>query len=162
MNGARTIEPQSDPATPDPNILDGLKRFPSQSYHTIQEAESVAGYAIPQPSDEYPLANGATYLKGRPGQHVLMSSSQYTFVPKAPESIGIDVGLASTWGGDATWTKGDKLTINGKSGWIHTKDNGLFFAYKCGFIEGETLWCIIRTGTDIGKQNVIAFVESLR
>lgn len=158
----QTVAPgtQTGSATPNAGILEGLKKFPASTYHSIEEAAAAAGYAIPKPSIEYPLANNNTFLQGFPGAGVPISVSKYK-LPQPSQYVEVDVGPASVWSGDATWTVGDKLTVGGKDGWLHTAAGTLFFAWRCGAARGETLWCIVFGGTEIGKENFLAFVATL-
>ena len=150
----------SGSATPNAEILDGLTKFPASIYHSIEEASAAAGYAIPKPAPEYSLVNNETGLQGVPGTGVLTSVSKYKF-PGAELYFEVDVGPASVWNGDATWTVGDRIAAGPHDGWLHTQGSTLFYAWRCGVAGGEPLWCVVFGGTKIGKKNFLAFVASL-
>jgi hypothetical protein len=112
-------------------------------FSSYADAEAVAGYHIPR-SDLYPHPFTETTVvlrtlpRGEPGWRP-SAESQYTYPPLAPETFVVEVGPSYDWGGDSTWTAGPTASIGDKGGWlIHGK-----FAYKCGEIDGVTLWCSI-------------------
>lgn len=152
---------QSGRASPTPGLISALKKFPVSDFDTVEEAAAVAGYAIPKPSEFYPLANRKTHLQGSPVTSTPLSLSLYRFPPKADESFEVDVGIAAIWSGDGTWTRGTEITVGGKDGWLHTNDGGIYFAYRCGSAQEQTLWCVVLGSESVGRDNFLAFVETL-
>jgi hypothetical protein len=131
-------------------------------YTSVEEASEYAGFHIPKPSDEFPLANGRTYLRQLPGQPDYLSASHYTYVPLAPTSISLEVGLAHHWRGEETWTRGQPTLIGDRSGYRIEEDGAYYFAFRCGDANGGGLWCVVRGSDEVPAEAYERLVRSLR
>ena len=136
--------------------------FGFRSFATFEEAERVAGFHIPRPSSNYPVGYNQTNLRdaNSPNRRPL-STTQYIFVPLAPTSIGIDVAPASDWDVPAI-ESGTPTSIGAKHGWMTRQDNVAFvFAYVCGTVGNEDLWCFVRAPAEVGIDAFNEFVNSI-
>lgn len=115
------------------------------------------------------MSFGLTHLQWFPGDDRPVSRTEYTYLPMAPSSIGISVGPSSLRDqsddtpGDAVLTEGEPRVIGGRSGWVsRIGDQGIVFSYRCGEIQGESLWCLVRAATKFGEQVLHDFVASIQ
>jgi hypothetical protein len=135
---------------------------PIKSYSSFDEAEQVAGYHIPRPSPEYPVAFGLTHLRWFPQFERPLSSTHYTYPPVAPTSIDVIVAPSYFFGGDEErFTGREHTTVGGKSGWLKEGDMSFFFSFVCGEIDGYNVWCAPSAPKEVGWEAFEHFVSTL-
>jgi hypothetical protein len=131
---------------------------------SFAEAERRAGFHIPRPSGEFPVAyaNSETHIRVANGGW-LISATEYSYPPLAPTSMGVTVAASGFWGGDASFFDGDheRVYIGGKDGWMARYENATTFAYACGEMQHETIWCVVRAPNTIPESVLEDFLESL-
>jgi len=137
--------------------------FPLGQYASFEEAEQIAGYHIPRPSAEYPVAFGQTHLRWFPQFERPASTTQYTFPPLAPTSIGVIVSPSYFAAeGDEAMMSGRSMIVGGKSGWMLPDDTSFVFNYLCGEVDGYNVWCSAGAVKDIGWEAFEHFVSTLQ
>jgi hypothetical protein len=141
--------------------------FPSKSYTSFEEAESVAGFRIPRAGEAYPVGFGLTHLQWFPGNDMPVSHTEYAYTPQASTSIGIAVGPASLWAlkdgtrGEEVLTRGDPTTIGDKQGFGNFGETLWLFNFRCGSTGAEDVWCVVRAHSKVGRQGFDEFVSSI-
>jgi hypothetical protein len=136
--------------------------FPLGQYASFEEAEQIAGYHIPRPSAEYPVAFGQTSLRWFPQFDRPLSTTEYTYPPLAPTSIGVGV-LPSYFypHGDEGATEGKQTVMGSKSGWLKELDYSFTFTYGCGEVDGYNLWCSVSSPKEVAREAFEHFVSTL-
>jgi hypothetical protein len=152
------LSPTGEPSPTSTSVFDSA---PVRGY-SFAEAERLAGFRIPR-SNLYPIAyaNAETYLQWIDERERPISETQYTYPPDAPSSIGVVVGPAYYWGGDDTWTANTPAIVGGRDGWLSAGDSARSFAFKCGAVEDETVWCVIRAPSVVTDSDLDQFVASV-
>jgi hypothetical protein len=132
-------------------------------FSTVADAEAAAGFHIPVPSDSYPMAFGKTYLQIAQDQSGIMSTTQYTYTPLAPHSIGVDAGPASNFNVDG-FAKAPTRTLGTRSGHLLRNDpTAIQFAFEYGMaVDGQSLWCVVQAPAEIGLDGFEEFVGTLK
>ena len=142
--------------------------FTDKDFTSVTEAEQVAGFRIPQPDGSYPRASNRTILRWFSGERRPTAESQYTYVPKAPTSIGLTVGPAYDWdrkdgtSGEVVLSYGTPMRIGQRDGFFTHSQGGFEFSFHCGTVDGVAVWCIVRTTDRIGRAAFDAFVSSIQ
>ena len=149
-------------STPESQTIGVFDQFPLTEFNSIEDAERSAGYHIPQPSANFPMAFGKTYLRSFPSEPGKFSTTQYTYTPRAPESIGVTVGPTSPGEADEFTSGGIAAVIGDKNGRLDTSDGAWSFDYRCGSFESEEVWCSVLTSSDIPRDAFNEFVASLQ
>ena len=123
----------------------------------------MAGYHIPRPSAEYPVAFGQTSLQWFPQFDRPLSTTEYTYLPLAPTSIGVGV-LPSYFyaSGDEGATQGKETIFGSKSGWLKELGYSFTFTYGCGEIGGYNLWCSVSSPKEVPREAFEHFVSTLQ
>ena len=137
--------------------------FPLGQYASFEEAEQIAGYHIPRPSAEYPVAFGQTSLRWFPQFDRPLSETQYTYPPLAPTSIGVII-LPSYFypNGDDSATNGEQTSVGSKSGWMNEGGYSFSFTYGCGEVDGYNLWCSVSAPNEVPREVFEHFVSTLQ
>ncbi len=134
--------------------------FGLQEFSSISDAERVAGYHIPEPSADYPMGFDQTALRNLRGYRRPMSSTEYTYAPLAPTSIGLVVAPSYDWSGSLA--KGTNTLVGGHQGWLMRNDAiAITFAFTCGTVDGVDVWCVVRAPAEVGLPAVDDFVASV-
>jgi hypothetical protein len=135
-----------------------------ESYTSFEEAEAVAGYHIPRPSSEYPVAYGLTYLQWSPkSRERPLSETKYHFVPIPDVAIGVVVRPSYSYPeGDKTATSGESTTVGGKAGWMLREDTAWVFVFECGSVDDVKVWCQVTAVKEIGWEAFDHFVSTLQ
>lgn len=162
-----TVERRADPSKEE-RAREFFDAFPSQEFRNFEEAEAVAGFRIPRAGVDYPVAFGKTHLQWYPDGERPISQTQYSIPPALKMSVGIIVGVESSWDqrdgtpGASVLMLGDERVVGGKAGWFRrTGETGMNFSYRCGEAGREAVWCIIRASTEVGEKGFEAFVSSV-
>jgi hypothetical protein len=144
-----------------------FEAFPTKSYTSFEEAEQVAGYHIPRPSDEYPLAFGLTHLTWFPQFERPLSETLYVcppLDPLDPNPTSFIVIVAPSYFsslGDEGRMSGQATTVGGKTGWAKPTDISFVFNYLCGEIDGYNVWCSVSAPKEVGWEAFEQFVSTL-
>lgn len=134
--------------------------FSIMSFTSFAHAEAFVGFHILRPSSRYPVAFGTTGVRTVRG-NVYNSTTEYTYPPLAPESIGVDIAPAAYWIAGAL-TTGVRTTIGSYAGWLITDNIGFEFSFECGSNAKGPVWCVVQTSSDIGLVAFKEFVSSLK
>jgi hypothetical protein len=143
--------------------------YRDQDFTSYEDAERAAGFRIPRPSPEYPLAFNSITLRTFPGGKPPTAEAQYFYPPMAPNSIGLVVGAEDSWAlkdgtsGRDVLTYGKATVIGGKNGWLNRDDRiAMSFSFQCGALHAEeSLWCVVRSGSPITRVVFEAFIASI-
>jgi hypothetical protein len=137
--------------------------FPLQDYTSFEEAERVAGYHIVRPSAEYPVSFGRTHLQWFPQFDRPLSTTEYTFPPLAPTSIGVIVNPNyANSKHDRALPGYHQTEVGGRAGWLKEGDLSWFFDFSCGEIDGHDLLCSVNAVKEIGWDAFEHFVSTLQ
>jgi hypothetical protein len=134
----------------------------ANEFSSMAAAEAAAGFHIPAPSAYYPMAFGRTYLRRAQGGRGTFSTTQYTYPPLAPNSIGVDAGSAAVFNAQ-DFQQNESRTIGGRSGSLVRNDGtAIQFAFQYAVTDGVTLWCLVQGPGEMGLKAFQEFVGSLQ
>lgn len=122
----------------------------SAEFFSIDDAEARAGFHIPVPDAYYPMAFGRTYVQRVQDGTGTLSTTQYTYPPLAPHSIGVDAGPAAVFNVSDFEQKASRV-LGSRGGWLVRNDNtAIQFAFEYGETDGTALWCVVLAPAEIG------------
>jgi hypothetical protein len=130
-------------------------------YASIAQAEQVAGYDIPQPSSNFALLDGTTYLETfwRPISETAPVSRSVYIAPGGDE-FTLEL-IPSTYDRTDSRSKGIPTVIGTKSGWMYEADT-YFFGWKCSLTAaGADIYCTVLGDSDNTREEFDSFVESV-
>lgn len=146
-----------------------LNRVPNKDYTSFEEAEQVAGFHIPRPSPDYPVAYGLTHLQWFEGLERPQSRTIYWFTPPdwgmGRPGVGIGVDVAPAYyspDGYPTSIDGRATAVGGKSVWLIEEEFAWVFIFDCGSVDDVKVWCQVTGPKDIGWDALDHFVSTLQ
>ena len=149
--GIEPVQPQT------PSVV---RILATNEFNSIASAEDVAGFHIPVPAPEFPMGFGLTYLRVTPSGAIL-SSTQYTYPPLVPQSIGVDAGPAAAFN-TSDFASAPTVTVGDKTGYLLERDSTAFqFAYDCGD-PGRDFWCVVQSPSEVSFDEFSRFVSTIR
>jgi hypothetical protein len=143
-----------------------LGAYPVKSYASFEEAEQVAGYHIPRPTPEYPIAYNLTHLQWFPQFDRPFSETHYGLPPVGDTPMWAQVNVSPSYfyyEGDKGATRGEPTNAGGKAGWMAPGyDKSWVFIFECGAVDDVKLYCQVMAGKDIGWEAFEHFVSTLQ